>query len=54
MACMLCRNLFPVIDLRHPPHSSAAEARILVTVPPTINCSLNKTTLAPQAGVQLR
>lgn len=42
-----CRHLCHASDATTP------ESGVLVAVAPTINCTLNETTLAPQAGVEL-
>lgn len=39
--------------LCHAPDTTTPEARILIAVSPAIDCALNETTLASQAGVQL-
>lgn len=53
MSPMLRRDRFPVVDFGHPPHSSAAEARVLVTVSPAIHRALDEAALASEAGVEL-
>lgn len=39
--------------LRHTPDAATPQSRILVTVTPAVDCALDETALAPQAGVQL-
>jgi hypothetical protein len=39
--------------LCHTPDAATPQSRILVTVTPAVDCALDETTLAPQAGVQL-
>lgn len=39
--------------LGHAAHAPAAQSGILVAVPPTVDCSLNQTSLAAQGRVQL-
>ena len=39
--------------LCHTPDTATPQSRILVTVTPAVDCALDKTALAPQAGVQL-
>jgi len=43
----------PTVDLCHPSHTSASQARILVAVTPTVYCSLNETSLSPQAWIEV-
>jgi len=51
---MLLRlNRFSVVDLRHPSHPPASKPRVLIAVPPTINCALDETPLSPQRRVEL-
>jgi len=54
MGTMLHSILLPVVDLRHPPHASASQSRVLVAVPPAIHRALNQTAFASEARVQLR
>ena len=44
---------FPTVHLRLPPYSSAAQPRILVAVPPTIDSSLNKPAFLSKIRVEL-
>lgn len=46
-------NCLPVVHLGHSPHSSTPQSRILVAVPPTVDCSLDQTSLTSQARIQL-
>ena len=46
-------DCFTVVDFGHPPNSSAPQSRILVTVSPTVNGSLNQASLAAETGIQL-
>lgn len=46
-------NRLSIIDLGHSSDTSAPQSRILVTVAPAIDCSLNETSLSTQARVQL-
>lgn len=53
MCPMLCGNRFSVVNLRHPPHSSAAESRVLVAVSPAVHGALDEAAFATEARVEL-
>lgn len=49
-----CRNRLAIVHLRHTPHASASQTRVLVAVAPAVDCPLDEASLATQARVQLR
>ncbi len=52
--CMCCRlNRFAIIDLGHSSHTSTPQSGVLVAIAPTVNSSLNQTSLSTQTRVQL-
>lgn len=46
-------NRFAVADLRHSSDSSTSQSRVLITVAPTVNSSLNQSSLPAKTRVQL-
>jgi hypothetical protein len=49
-----CRlNCFAVVDLGHSSYTSAPQSWVLVAVAPTVNSSLNQTSLSTKARIQL-
>jgi hypothetical protein len=46
-------NCFAVAHFCHPSNTSAPQSRVLIAVPPTVNGSLDQTSLAAKTGVQL-
>jgi len=50
---MLRRYCFPVVDFGHPPHSSAAETRVLVAVSPAVHRALDEAALASETWIEL-
>ena len=50
---MCSRLRLPGGHLGHSPHASAPQPRVLVAVPPAVDCALNETTLPSQARIQL-
>jgi hypothetical protein len=47
------RNGLSIVNLGHSPDTSASQTRILVAVSPTVHRSLNQSSLAAKARVQL-
>lgn len=54
MRSVCCRlNSLAVIDLGHSSYTSAPQSGVLVAVAPTVNGSLNQTSLSTQTRIQL-
>lgn len=53
MCTWCCAHRLSTVDLRHPSHTSAPQARILVAVTPTVYRALNETPLSSQARIEM-
>lgn len=54
MSTVLRLHRLPVVDFGHPPDPPAPQSRVLVAVPPAVDGSLDESSLASQARIQLR